>query len=106
MSEKLDDAARAEALAGLTGWRALTERDALARDYVFADFSAAFGFMARVALIADKMNHHPEWSNLYNRVAVVLTTHDAGGVTARDIELAREMERIARDFPVSSPPKK
>jgi len=79
MSEKLDDAARAEALAGLAGWRALPERDALARDYVFADFSAAFGFMARVALIADKMNHHPEWSNLYNRVAVVLTTHDAVG---------------------------
>jgi 4a-hydroxytetrahydrobiopterin dehydratase len=106
MSEKLDDAARAEALAGLAGWRTLTERDALARDYVFTDFSAAFGFMARVALIADKMNHHPEWSNLYNRVAVVLTTHDAGGVTARDVELAREMDRIARDFPVSSPPKK
>ena len=80
------------AIAQLSGWSAVTGRDAIAKTYKFADFNAAFGFMARVALVAEKMDHHPEWSNVYNRVEVVLTTHDAGGVTQKDIDLARFMD--------------
>jgi 4a-hydroxytetrahydrobiopterin dehydratase len=76
----------------LSGWSAVTGRDAIAKTYKFADFNAAFGFMARVALVAEKLDHHPEWSNVYNRVEVVLTTHDAGGVTQKDIDLARFMD--------------
>ena len=83
-----------KALEKLSGWaRAQGDRDAIARTYRFADFNAAFGFMTRVALKADKMDHHPEWSNVYNRVAITLTTHD--GVTALDIELARFMDEAA-----------
>ena len=85
-----------KALEQLPAWaRAEGERDAIARTYRFADFNAAFGFMTRVALKADKMDHHPEWSNVYNRVEVLLTTHDADGVTALDIELARFMDEAA-----------
>ena len=85
-----------KALEKLSGWaRAQGDRDAIARTYRFADFNAAFGFMTRVALKADKMDHHPEWSNVYNRVEVLLTTHDADGVTALDIELARFMDEAA-----------
>jgi 4a-hydroxytetrahydrobiopterin dehydratase len=89
MSQKLGAGA---AIAQLSGWSAVTGRDAIAKTYKFADFNAAFGFMARVALVAEKMDHHPEWSNVYNRVEVVLTTHDAGGVTQKDIDLARFMD--------------
>jgi 4a-hydroxytetrahydrobiopterin dehydratase len=89
MSQKLGAGA---AIAQLSGWSAVTGRDAIAKTYKFADFNAAFGFMARVALVAEKMDHHPEWSNIYNRVEVVLTTHDAGGVTQKDIDLARFMD--------------
>lgn len=89
MSQKLGTGA---AIAQLSGWSAVTGRDAIAKTYKFADFNAAFGFMARVALVAEKMDHHPEWSNVYNRVEVVLTTHDAGGVTQKDIDLARFMD--------------
>ena len=71
-------------------------RDAISRTFVFADFNAAFAFMARVALKAERMDHHPEWSNVWNRVEVTLTTHDAGGVTGRDIALARFMDEAAR----------
>lgn len=95
MSEKISGAARQEALAGLSGWREAEGRDAIAKRFEFADFNAAFGWMARVALVAEKMDHHPEWSNVYRKVDVVLTSHDAGGVTARDIALAREMDRLA-----------
>jgi 4a-hydroxytetrahydrobiopterin dehydratase len=83
------------AIAQLSGWSAVSGRDAIAKTYKFADFNAAFGFMSRVALVAEKMDHHPEWSNVYNRVEVVLTTHDAGGVTQKDIDLARFMDGAA-----------
>jgi len=74
------------------GWQRKTGPDAIARKFEFKDFSAAFAFMTRVALLAEKMDHHPEWSNVYNKVEVTLTTHDAGGVTAKDIEMAEAME--------------
>jgi 4a-hydroxytetrahydrobiopterin dehydratase len=81
-----------KALAQLSGWQALSGREAIAKRYTFADFNAAFGFMTRVALMAEKMDHHPEWSNVYNRVEITLSSHDAGGVTDRDIRLARFIE--------------
>ncbi len=84
-----------EALTRLTGWKAVDGRDAISKAYKFADFNSAFGFMTRVALKADKMDHHPEWSNVYNKVDVVLTTHDAGGVTDKDVELAGFMDEAA-----------
>ena len=83
------------ALAQLPGWSAVDGRDAITRSFKFKDFNAAFGFMTRVALKADKMDHHPEWSNVYNKVDVVLTTHDANGVTAKDVDLARFMDQVA-----------
>ena len=83
------------ALAELPQWqRANDPREAITRTFVFADFNAAFGFMARVALLADKMDHHPEWSNVYNRVEVLLTTHDADGVTGLDLHMARFMDTV------------
>jgi 4a-hydroxytetrahydrobiopterin dehydratase len=95
MATKLAAAARSDALAKLPGWRDVSGRDAIGKKFTFADFNAAFGFMARVALTAEKMDHHPEWSNVYKTVEVTLSTHDAGGVTALDIELAQAMERYA-----------
>jgi len=89
------DSAVQAALAGLPGWRFDAQRPALQRQFVFADFGAAFGFMTRVALLAERMNHHPEWSNVYNRVAVLLTTHDAGGVTDLDVDMALAMNALA-----------
>lgn len=84
------------ALETLSAWRrANGDREAIARTFVFADFNAAFGFMTRVALKADKMDHHPEWSNVYNRVEVLLTTHDADGVTGLDLEMAQFMDAAA-----------
>lgn len=85
----------AAALAHLNGWRAVDGRDAIAKSYTFADFNAAFGFMARVALHAEKRDHHPEWFNVYNKVDVTLATHDADGVTQKDVDLARFMDEIA-----------
>lgn len=86
----------AETAAGLTGWRVDDgDRPAIARTLRFADFNAAFGFMARVALKAEVMDHHPEWSNVYDRVEILLTTHDAGGVTDKDIQLARFIDEAA-----------
>lgn len=93
--QKLDDAQREAALASLDGWQPMAERDAIRKQFRFADFNAAFGWMARVALMAEKLDHHPEWSNVYNRVEVVLSTHDAGGLTELDVQLARFMDRIA-----------
>lgn len=84
-----------EALRALPDWAAVEGRDAIARRFTFRDFNAAFGFMTRVALHAEKLDHHPEWSNVYNRVEVVLTTHDAGGVTAMDVRLAQLMDAAA-----------
>jgi 4a-hydroxytetrahydrobiopterin dehydratase len=78
----------------LSGWRLLPDRDAIARDFKFKDFSAAWGFMARVALLAERHDHHPEWSNVYNRVSITLTTHDAGGLSERDITLARAIDAV------------
>ena len=83
------------ALEKLKGWKAVDGRDAIAKQFKFADFNAAFGFMTRVALKADKMDHHPEWSNVYGKVDVVLTTHDANDVTDKDVELATFMDEAA-----------
>jgi len=94
MAEKLTGAARAAALAKLTGWSEVEGRDAITRKFTFRDFNEAFGFMARAALVAEKLDHHPEWFNVYNRVEVTLATHDAGGVTERDLKLAGEMNRL------------
>jgi 4a-hydroxytetrahydrobiopterin dehydratase len=93
--EMLSAQARKSALKGLAGWSEVGGRNAIARSYVFRDFNEAFGFMCRVALVAEKNDHHPEWRNVYRTVEVVLSTHDAGGVTARDIELAGAMNAIA-----------
>ena len=95
MVEKLKPADRAAALRRLPRWHEVAGRDAIATTLTFADFGEAFAFMTRVALIAEKMNHHPEWSNVYKTVEVTLTTHEAGGLTERDIGLAEAMERIA-----------
>jgi 4a-hydroxytetrahydrobiopterin dehydratase len=83
------------ALARLDSWRAVEGRDAITKEFRFKDFNAAFGFMARVALHAEKQDHHPEWLNVYNRVDVTLSTHDSGGVTDKDVALAHFMDQIA-----------
>ena len=83
------------ALSQLEGWAAVSEKDAIGKTFKFADFNAAFGFMTRVALMADKLDHHPEWFNVYNRVEVVLTTHDADGVSELDVTMAKFMDGIA-----------
>ena len=101
MAERLTAAARTAALLELTGWSEVEGRDAIARTFSFKDFNEAFGFMARVALVAEKRDHHPEWRNVYKNVEVVLTTHDAAGVTALDVELAKAMNRIAAQFGVA-----
>ncbi len=86
----------AEAVAGLNGWRVNEgDRPAISRALRFSDFNAAFGFMTRVALKAEVMDHHPEWSNVYNRVEILLTTHDAGGLTDKDVQLARFIDETA-----------
>ena len=95
MIEKLDAAGRADALKTLPQWQDVSGRDAIQRSFKFADFNAAFGFMSRVALVAEKMDHHPEWFNVYNRVDVTLATHDCGGVSERDIKLAQFMDKMA-----------
>jgi 4a-hydroxytetrahydrobiopterin dehydratase len=90
MIEKLDDAAITAALAGVPGWE--RRGDGIERRYVFADFPQAFAFMTRVALLAEKADHHPEWSNVWNRVDIRLTTHDAGGLSVRDFALAKAID--------------
>ena len=95
MVDKLAGAARSRALASLKGWKKVRGRDALHNSYKFSDFNEAFGFMTRVAIKADQMDHHPEWSNVYNNVSITLTTHDAGGVSERDVALATFIDRIA-----------
>ena len=91
----LPPAERTAAMARLSSWKAVAGRDAISRRYVFKDFNAAFGFMTRAALTAEKLDHHPEWFNVYKTVDVTLSTHDAGGVTALDIQLAEAMDAIA-----------
>lgn len=95
MAEKLNEQQRHAALAKLAGWTEADDRDAIRKTYRFADFVEAWGFMSRTALIAEQMNHHPEWLNVYNRVEITLTTHDAGGLSALDVDLANHMDRIA-----------
>jgi len=85
----------AAAVSQLSGWSAAPDKDAIVKTFKFADFNAAFGFMTRVALMADKLDHHPEWFNVYNRVEVLLTTHDADGVTDLDVALAKFMDGAA-----------
>jgi len=93
--KKLEAAAREAALRKLPQWKAAEGRDAITRSFKFADFNAAFGFMTRVALLADKMDHHPEWFNVYNKLDVTLSTHDAGGLTQNDIDMATAMDGYA-----------
>ncbi len=88
MVEKLSGAARSQALSGLKGWSEVAGRDAIRKEFRFRDFNQAFGFMSRVALMAERMDHHPEWFNVYNKVDIVLSTHDAGGLSERDMKLA------------------
>ena len=95
MAQILSDEARAQALESLENWQAVEGRDAIRRDFVFKDFNQAFGFMARVALKAERLDHHPEWSNVYNRVSITLTSHDAGGLTERDVKLARFIDQMS-----------
>ena len=101
MAERLAAEARKSALKELSGWTEVAGREAIARTFVFKDFNEAFGFMSRAALVAEKSDHHPEWRNVYKTVEVVLATHDAGGVTALDIELAKAMNAIARQLGVA-----
>lgn len=96
--EKFDAAARANALAALPAWKHDAGRDAISREFVFADFAEAFAFMTRIAIIAEKRNHHPEWFNVYNKVAITLTTHDANGLTQRDIDLAAYADKAFTSF--------
>jgi len=95
MAERLTPDARAAALAELDGWSLAEGREAIVKRFKFEDFAAAFGFMAGAALAAEKMDHHPEWSNVYDTVEVTLTTHDAGGVTPLDVALAKRMNALA-----------
>ena len=95
MAERLSAEVRKSALQGLSGWSEVPGREAIAKTFTFKDFNEAFGFMSRVALVAEKRDHHPEWKNVYRTVEVVLATHDAGGVTALDIDLAKAMNAIA-----------
>jgi len=98
MVEKLNAEARARALAELSDWRSVEGRDAIQKSFRFKDFNQAWAFMSRVAPAAEAMNHHPEWSNVYNRVEIVLTTHDCGGLSERDIQLARKIEALVGGF--------
>jgi 4a-hydroxytetrahydrobiopterin dehydratase len=95
MAQKLAGDARKAALAKLAGWSEVKDRDAISRTFVFRDFNEAFGFMTRAALVAEKLDHHPEWFNVYKTVTVTLSTHDAGGLTELDVKLAETMDRLA-----------
>lgn len=95
MTAKLTGPARATALAALQEWKEVPGRDAIQRSLKFADFNQAWGFMTKVALAAEKADHHPEWSNVYNRVEIVLSTHDAGGLSDKDVALAKFIDSVA-----------
>jgi 4a-hydroxytetrahydrobiopterin dehydratase len=94
MIEQLTQEERAAALDVLDEWEYDEARDAISRQFLFTDFSQAFAFMTRVAMLAEVMDHHPEWSNVWNRVDIVLTTHDAGGLSDRDVRMAQAIERL------------
>ncbi|MEE3165340.1 MAG: 4a-hydroxytetrahydrobiopterin dehydratase [Pseudomonadota bacterium] len=93
MATKLPTKRRKEALRTLRGWKKSRGKNAIEKDFIFKDFKSAFSWMTKIALVAEKMNHHPEWFNVYNKVEVTLSTHDAGGVTELDIEMAKEMNK-------------
>lgn len=93
--KRLSPESQAEALATLNGWKPAEGREAITKRFVFRDFSEAFGWMSRVALLAEAMNHHPEWSNVYRNVTVTLATHDVGGLTELDVKLARAIDALA-----------
>jgi len=95
MVARLEGNARQQALAGLKGWKVEAGRNAISKEFRFADFNRAFAFVTQIALKAERMDHHPEWSNVYNRVSVRLSTHDCGGVSERDIDLARFIDTLA-----------
>jgi 4a-hydroxytetrahydrobiopterin dehydratase len=95
MAQKLTGDARKSALGKLSGWSETKDRDAISKKFVFEDFNAAFGFMTRAALVAEKLDHHPEWFNVYKTVEVTLSTHDAGGLTELDVKLAEAMNQLA-----------
>jgi 4a-hydroxytetrahydrobiopterin dehydratase len=96
--EKLEQGVKRELLATLANWRHDPQRDAVTREFAFADFVEAFAFMTQIALVAERSDHHPEWSNVYNKVAITLTTHDVGGLSQRDIDLARYADRAFERF--------
>ena len=99
MIQTLDNAARAALPVTLPEWRPMDGRDAIRREFRFRDFNEAWGFMARVALLAETQDHHPEWSNVWNRVEIVLSTHDAGGLSERDVTLARAIDALVAGAP-------
>lgn len=101
MPQKLTGEARTAALSKLDGWSEVKGRDAISKKFVFKDFNEAFGFMTRAALVAEKLDHHPEWFNVYKTVEVTLSTHDAGGVTELDVKLAQAMDKMAGLLPAS-----
>jgi 4a-hydroxytetrahydrobiopterin dehydratase len=101
VTERLSAELRKSALKSLPGWKEVEGRAAIERTFVFKDFNEAFGFMSRAALVAEKSDHHPEWRNVYKTVEVVLATHDAGGVTARDVALAKAMNAIAAQLGIA-----
>lgn len=94
MVDKLDEAGRVALTRDLPGWATVAGRDAITRTFRFADFSEAWGFMSRVALLAERHDHHPEWSNVWNSVEITLSTHDAGGLSARDVALAKAIDTL------------
>ena len=98
MATKINTKERNKLLKRLKGWKKTRGRDAIEKSFVFKDFITAFSWMTRISLIAEKMDHHPEWFNVYNKVNVTLSTHDAGGVTELDIKLAKEMDKSARKY--------
>jgi 4a-hydroxytetrahydrobiopterin dehydratase len=97
MIEKLSAEARRAALAELAGWSEVAGRDAIQKSFKFKGFSQAWGFMSRVALAAEKLDHHPEWCNVYNRVDITLSTHDCGGLSERDVTLAKRIDAFAKE---------
>ena len=103
MAQRMTDEARAAALEALPDWTYDPARRGIARTLRFADFTAAWGFMSQIALAAERADHHPEWSNVYNRVDILLTSHDAGGLTARDVALAKVIDAAARPLALASP---
>ena len=96
MAEKISTDECRRALAQLDGWEAAKDREAIVKEYRFSNFSQAFAWMTQVALLAEKMDHHPEWTNVYSRVSVALTTHDAGGITRNDLDMAKQMDLYAK----------